>query len=62
MPEMTPEEQLEFDEKREQEILKEAAERKARAQATRARQEKQLAAIREKVANEKAKGEAEAER
>ena len=37
MPEMTPEEQLEFDEKREQEILKQAAERKARAQAIRER-------------------------
>lgn len=50
---MTAEEQLEFDEKREEEILKEAAERKARAQAIRERQEKQLAAIREKVAKEK---------
>jgi len=41
-PEMTPEEKLEFDEKREEEILKEAAERKARALAIRERQEKQL--------------------
>jgi len=37
---MSAEEQLEFDEKREEEILKEAAERKARAQAIRDRQEK----------------------
>ena len=39
-PEMTPEEKLAFDEKREEEILKAAAEKKARAQALRERQEK----------------------
>ena len=36
-PEMTPEEKLAFDEKREEEILKEAEERKARAKAIRER-------------------------
>ena len=39
-PQLTPEEQLEFDEKREQEILKAAAEKKARAQAIKERNEK----------------------
>ena len=34
---MTAEAQMEFDEKREEEILKEAADKKARAQAIRAR-------------------------
>ena len=37
---VSPEEQMIFDERREEEILKEAAERKARAQAIRERQEK----------------------
>ena len=36
-PEMTPEEKLAFDENREEEILKEAEERKARAKAIRER-------------------------
>ena len=40
---------LAFDEKREEEILKQAAERKARAMAIRERQEKQLQAIKDKV-------------
>ena len=60
--ELTVEEQLAFDERREQEILKEAADRKARAQAIRERQEKQLNAIKEKVAKEKEKEQAEIDR
>jgi DNA repair exonuclease SbcCD ATPase subunit len=56
------EEQLAFDEKREHEILKEAADRKARAQAIRERQERQLNAIKDKVAKEKEKEQAEIER
>jgi len=59
---MSSVEQLEFDEKREQEILKEAADRKVRAIAIRERQEKQLAAIKEKVLKEKEKEQAELER
>ena len=59
---MSPDEQLQFDEKREEEILKQAADKKARAEAIRARQDKQLAAIREKVAKEKEKGQAEIDR
>lgn len=59
---LTIEEQHAFDETREQEILKEAADRKARAQAIRERQEKQLNAIKEKVAKEKEKEQAEIER
>ena len=51
-----------FDERREEEILKEAAERKARAQAIRERQEKQLQAIKDKVAKEKQKEQDEIDR
>jgi len=39
---VTASQQHEFDEKREEQILKEAADRKARAQAIRERQDKQL--------------------
>ena len=52
-PEMSAEEKAEFDEKREEEILKQAAEKKARAMAIRERQEKQLQAIKDKVKKEK---------
>ena len=39
-PDLTEEEKVQFDEKREEEILKQAAEKKARALAIRERQEK----------------------
>ena len=53
---------MEFDEKREQEILQQAAERKARAQAIRERQEKQLQAIKDKVKKANESEQAEIER
>ena len=59
---MTPEEKLAFDEKREEEILKAAAEKKARALALRERQEKQLQAIKDKVNKQKESELAEIER
>lgn len=61
-PEMTNEEKLAFDEAREEEILKQAAERKARALAIRERQEKQLQAIKNKVKKDKENEQAELER
>ena len=60
--EMTPEEKIAFDEKREEEILKAAAEKKARALAIRERQDKQLQAIRDKVTKQQEKDQAEKER
>ena len=61
-PELTSEEKAEFDEKREEEILKQAAEKKARAMAIRERQEKQLQAIKDKVKKEKESEQAEIDR
>ena len=61
-PDLTEEERVQFDEKREEEILKQAAEKKARALAIRERQEKQLQAIKDKVRKEKASEQAEIER
>ena len=59
---MTDEQKMEFDEKREEEILKQAAEKKARAQAIRDRQEKQLQAIKDKVNKANAQQVAEEDR
>ena len=55
MAALSPEDQLAFDETREEEMLKLAAEKKARAQKIRERQDKQLMAIKEKLAKEKQK-------
>lgn len=62
MAALSPEDQLAFDETREEEMLKIAAEKKARAQKIRERQDKQLNAIKEKLAKEKQKTEEEEQR
>ena len=59
---MTPEEKLAFDEGRELEILKAAAEKKALAVALRERQEKQLQALKNKMKHAKETEQAEIDR